>query len=66
MEAVQEDLIEGCGKSPPAVVWPQCPEHANHPLWLRSPNRADRDAVADDPAWVCDATGQAVAELGQL
>ena len=65
-EALQEDLIEGWGESQPMVVWPRCPDHANHPLWLSSSGQVDGDVVLDDPAWTCRATGRTVVELGQL
>jgi hypothetical protein len=63
-EAVQEDLIEGLGIAGRLVTWPPCPEHPNHPLWLRSAGKLDRDA--DDPVWRCSTTNQPVAELGRL
>lgn len=63
-EAVQQDLIEGLGTAGRLVTWPPCPEHPNHPLWLRTAGRFDRDA--DDPVWRCSTTNRAVAELGKL
>lgn len=68
-EAAQEDLMEGVGTTSPLGTWPPCPDHPNHPLWLRSKNEhldVGNSRVPDDPVWTCIATGRAVAELGQL
>jgi hypothetical protein len=68
-EAVQEDLIEGIGVSDRLVTWPLCPDHPNHPLWLRSSqeNFARRGGeLLDDPVWTCTTTRRPVAELGRL
>ena len=59
VEDLQQDLIEGVWPGPPLVVWPRCPIHENHPLWLRFTN--DTDAV-----WTCPSTQEPVAELGDL
>ncbi len=60
-EAVQDDLIEGHGSMPRTIVWPRCPDHRNHPLWLRS-----SDPQRLDPAWTCPTTERVVAQLGDL
>lgn len=68
-EAVQEDLIEGTGIWPRMVTWPACPDHPNHPLWLRSSHEQTESGaieVADDPVWTCITRNRAVAELGRL
>jgi hypothetical protein len=68
-EAVQEDLIEGVGVGDRLTTWPACPDHPNHPLWLRSGQEdlARRGGVLlDDPVWTCTTTHRPVAELGQL
>jgi hypothetical protein len=68
-EAVQENLIEGLGPSNRLVTWPSCPEHPNHPLWLRSPDEnfaRSGDGLRSDPVWTCTVTGKPVAELGGL
>lgn len=36
------------------TVWPACPHHANHPLWLHGED------------WRCEQSGVAVARLGEL
>ena len=36
------------------TTWPACPTHPNHPLWFAG------------GWWRCEASGAAVAELGQL
>jgi uncharacterized membrane protein len=36
------------------TVWPQCPRHASHPLWLH------------DGVWMCEKDGVAIAALGAL
>lgn len=53
-EDAQERVIEGY----PAHNWPACPRHPNHPLWLAGeyPYRA----------WTCTATGERIANLGEL
>ncbi len=68
-DALQANLIEGLGISDRLVTWPPCPDHRNHPLWLRSPNEtvARRgEAFCDDPVWTCPTTGKPIAELGKL
>jgi hypothetical protein len=59
VEAVQDDLIEGSGDLPRAVVWPRCPAHPNHPLWFGP-------EFSPDSAWTCPESGRAVAALGAL
>ena len=66
-EAVQEDLIEGRGDERQLVVWPRCPDHPNHPLWLRPRTAPDGSSVVDgDETWTCITTHRSIAELGQL
>ncbi len=63
VEDLQQDILEGITslgpRSPSAVVWPRCPAHPSHPLWLRSEGESD-------PAWTCPTTQKVVAELGDL
>ena len=59
LEDLQQDLIEGVGSRPGIVVWPRCPMHDNHPLWLRINGNSY-------PAWTCPTTQEALAELGDL
>ncbi len=56
---LQQDLIEGVGSRPGLVVWPRCPTHDSHPLWLRINGDSD-------PAWTCPTAQEALAELGDL
>ena len=52
-ETVQEHLIEARADH----VWPPCPDHRNHPLWLSD---------GHDPWWVCPVAHKRVAPLGGL
>jgi hypothetical protein len=38
-------------------VWPACPHHHTHPLWLVDQRR---------PRWTCPTTNQPLCDLGQL
>jgi hypothetical protein len=58
-EDVQEDMIEGSGDLTRLAVWPRCPDHPNHPLWLLP-------ELAPDAAWTCRTSGRVVAQLGGL
>jgi hypothetical protein len=66
-EAIQEDIIEGLGRVR-LVTWPACPDHPNHPMWLRSNDEAHASSgePQTDPAWTCLTTKRAIAELGHL
>jgi hypothetical protein len=48
VEDVQQDILDSI------VVWPVCPHHPNHPLWLH------------DGAWYCEQDNVMVAALGSL
>ena len=48
VEDVQQDILDSI------VVWPVCPRHPNHPLWLH------------DGAWYCEQDKVKVAGLGAL
>lgn len=37
------------------TIWPSCPDHDSHPLWLN-----------DELMWTCHSTGRSVCRLGQL
>lgn len=65
-EAIQEDLIEGFGSGRRLVVWPACPDHPDHPLWLRRTDERVDSQAGDDPAWTCPTTHRRIAELGAL
>lgn len=68
-EAVQEDIIEGRDDRPGLVTWPACPEHPEHPLWLRGDYEELPDGTEKsirDPAWTCITSERVVAELGKL
>ncbi|MYV98789.1 hypothetical protein [Streptomyces sp. SID3343] len=50
---VQEALAEQ------GTVWPPCPLHDDHPLYIEP-------ELGEDPDWVCEKDAVAVAELGGL
>ena len=54
IERLQEDLLEEL----PSHVWPACPEHRSHPLWI--------DRIDPDARWTCIASGRRYARLGEL
>ena len=54
---VQDALLDSGGRWPVCASCGDAPEHALH---------IEPDLGGPDPVWVCDETGQAVAELGQL
>jgi hypothetical protein len=65
-EAIREEIIEGTG-GVRLVTWPACPDHPNHPLWLRSNDEgASSGDQPSDPAWTCLTTKRAIAEPGHL
>ena len=53
-DKVVEDLQQRMHDEFVDTVWPQCPHHRHHPLWLH------------DGAWVCEQDGVSVAPLGAL
>jgi len=50
-ERIQEDRIN--------TVWPRCPRHGRHPLWLEEPG-------GPELWWVCRKDGDRIARLGTL
>ncbi|MGW1996631.1 hypothetical protein [Embleya sp. NPDC001921] len=50
---VQEALTEQ------GTVWPPCPRHDDHPLYLEA-------ELGEDPHWVCERDAEVIAPLGGL
>lgn len=55
VEAVQERIHEDRINT----VWPRCPRHGSHPLWLG-------EAGVPELWWVCRHDGDRIARLGSL
>jgi hypothetical protein len=54
INALQEQMIEDRS----GHVWPACPDHPSHPLWI--------EALDSDARWTCEQSGRRVARLGEL
>ncbi len=54
LDALQDDMLEERDDH----VWPRCPEHGTHPLWI--------DSWDPTAMWTCMTTGRAFARLGEL
>ncbi|MCA1705556.1 MAG: hypothetical protein LC808_20775 [Actinobacteria bacterium] len=55
VEAVQEQIQENRVNT----VWPPCPHHRSHPLWLEEPG-------GPELWWICRQDGDRIARLGTL
>jgi hypothetical protein len=53
-DALQDYIIEERDDH----LWPRCPEHGTHPLWI--------DSWSPTAMWTCTTTGRGFARLGEL
>ena len=52
-----QDVQEAARETEP--LWPACPEHGDHPLFVEPD-------LGTDPFWVCERSGLPVAPVGRL